>query len=267
MTGLRNTLMENGFDPKAAFNFARMALSQKGVTIGKNGKVHYKGAVYNAVDFAQSPLVKWVSGQTAKAKNEAAIKADPNYQLALANLGLARDQTNAGLDAQQRQSLLEFGDPSFVQNDPSLAAAAGANPFGTSQLLARAYQAQQNEVRNTANRAGTLFGGGYGSGMMEAQHQYAGQNYNATSALQNLLDSISMQKAQAGQSYDLGSRSALLQTQQNLAAAGTLSASAPKLKIGKFHLWAMPKGPRRPRNPGTVRGPGGTGGYGGGPGL
>lgn len=246
---LRNELINQGLDPQSAFNFARMALSQKGVTIGRNGKVHYRHALYTAADFANSPLVKYVTGEKAKAANQKALLADPNYQMALSQLGLARDQSQAALDAQRRQATLDFGDPSFVQNDPILAAAVGANQFSTSQALKDSYAQQQRSVTQNANTAGTLFGGGNTSGQQQATHVYAGQQQEATSALQNLMNSLTMQGSQLSQNYNLGQQNALLQTQQNLQEQGLLSKSGPKLKYGKFSLYKPPRQPRRPRAP------------------
>lgn len=272
LSNLQNALIEKGFDANQAFRFARMALTQKGVEIGRNGQVHYKGSLYKAADFVNNPLIQYVTGAKAKAENEAALKADPNYQMALAQLGLARDQSQSALDAQKRQALIDFGDPSFVQGDPALAAAAGANPFGTAQTLLRNYGADQRQIAQQSNDLGTNFGGGQQSGMLEAQHQFAGQQSNATSALQNLLDSITMQGSQYSQNYDLGAKNALLQTQQNLQAQGLLSAHGPKMKFGTYHLFTgrppRPPRTRQPRPPRTDQGlGGGMGGPGANPGL
>src|SRR5438132_1750970 len=222
ITNLRNALIDKGFGANEALRFARMALSQKGVQIGAGGRVHYQGTMYHATDFVNNPLIQWVTGAKAKAANEATLKADPNYQAALANLALTRDQQQSALDAQRNQSLLDFGDPTFVQNNPILAAQAGANRFGTSQLLQQAYgQAQQGYQRNLES-AGTLFGGGAQSAALAGQRAFAGQQQQAVSALQNLLQGLSMQRSQADQGYALGQQNALLQTQQNLAAEGRL---------------------------------------------
>lgn len=255
LTNLTNALYEKGFSGAEAQRFAHMALTQKGVQIARNGRVHYKGGIYNAVDFVNSPLIKYVTGAKAKAANEAALKADPNYQQALASLGLARDQSQAALDSQRRQTLIDFGDPSFVQNDPTLAAAVGANPFGTAQTLLRNYQGDQRVIAQRSNDLGTNFGGGQQSGMLEAQHQFAGQEANATSALQNLLQSIGMQGGQLTQNYDLGAKNALLQTQQNLQAQGLLAAHAPKVKFGTYRLFnnRVPRPPRRRQNGQSAR--------------
>lgn len=239
-----------------------MALSQKGVTIGRKGQIHYKGSLYGAKDFATSPLVQYVSGEKAKILNQAKIEADPNYQAALAQLKLSMTQNQAGLDAQRRQALVDYGDPTFVQNDPVLAAAVGANRFGTSQLLQQSYNQNLGQVQNQSNVAGTLFGGGAQAGRQEAQRQFAGGAQQNVSALQNLLNSLTLQSQQLSQNYNLGSQNALLQTQQNLGQMGTLSASAPKFHIGAFHMFRPPRQPRLAT--GGLRGkqPGGGGGMG-----
>lgn len=248
VTGLVNALMEKGYNSADALKFATMALKQHGVTIGRGGKVHYKGGLYNAHQFVNSPLIAYVTGAKAKAANEATLKADPNYQQALATLALARDQGNAALTQQRTQALTDFGDPTFVQNDPTLAAAVGANPFGTSRLLEQGYQQQRQNVGQTANLLGTNFGGGVQSGMLGAQHTFAGQQSQATSALQNLLNSLSLQQSQLGQNYTLGAQNALVQSQQNLAQQGLLSASAPRPKKGaSYNLF---KGPPHPTHGG-----------------
>jgi hypothetical protein len=256
MNGLVNALVLKGFTGQQAQQFARMALTQKGVTIGKGGRVHYKGGVYNAQQFVDSPLIRYVTGAKAKAANEATIKADPNYQQALATLALARDQGNAALTQQRTQALTDFGDPTFVQNDPTLAAAVGANPFGTSRLLEEGYRTQLGSNAQQANLLGTNFGGGLTSANLGAQHTFAGQQSQATGALQNLLNSLSLQSSQLGQNYTLGQQNALVQSQQNLQQQGLLSASAPKVKFGTYNLFhaakaqaGAPRPPRPPRRP------------------
>lgn len=240
-TNLQNALIAKGFSSHDAGQFARMALTQKGVEIGRGGRVHYKGGVYNANQFVTNPLIQYVTGAKAKAANEATIKADPNYQQALANLALTRDQQQAAITQQRSQALTDFGDPTFVQGDPALAAAAGANPFGTSQLLQNAYATQQRSVAANANQIGTNFGGGQTSGNIAAQRQFAGQQSGAVTALQNLLNGLSLQSSQLGQDYTLGSQNALVQSQQNLQQQGLLSKSAPKIKFGTYNLFRAPK--------------------------
>lgn len=245
VTKLQNELILNGLSPPDAQRFARMALSRPGVQIGRQGRVHYRGEMYNAQQFADSPLLKYVTGEKAKALNKAALESDPNYQMALSQLGLTRDQSQSALDQQRRQSLLDFGDPSFVQNDPTLAAAVAANPFSTSRLQQEAYDRQRLAATNQANRYGTFYGGGQVSGQAEAQRSFAGSSAGGVTALQGLLDSINSQQANLGQNYSLGQRSALLQTQQNLAAQGLLSSvSPPKFHVGQFNLWKPPRSRR-----------------------
>jgi hypothetical protein len=108
------------------------------------------------------------------------------------------------------------------------------------------YQQNQNMVSQAANRAGTNFGGGAVSGQLEAQHQFAGSQANASSALGNLLGSLNQQGTSLSQNQALGGQQALLQTQQNLAQEGVLSASAPKLNTGgSYHLWRAQQQARR----------------------
>ena len=188
-----------------------------------------------------------MTGAKAKAANEAFIKADPNYQMALSQLGLARDQSQSALDARGGRPHWTSATRASSRTTRYWAAAA-ANKFSTTQALQDQYAQQQRTVRSTANAAGTLFGGGQVSGQQQATHIFAGQQQEATSAIQNLLNSLSMQSSQLGQNYSLGQQNALLQTQQNLLAQGSLSKSGPKLKINPFKLY-NPKQPRRPRQP------------------
>lgn len=242
---LQNELIANGLSPSDAQRFAKMALSQQGVSIGRRGGVHYKGEVYNAQQFADSPLLKFVTGEKAKAANLAALESDPNYQMALSQLGLTRDQSQAALDQTRRQALIDYGDPNFVSSDPTLAAAVAANPFSTSRLQQEAYDRQRLAAATAANRAGVTFGGGAVAGQQEAQRSFAGGTSTGVSALQGLLDSITQQTANLGQNYSLGQRSALLQTEQNLTAQGLLqSVRPPTFHIGQFKLWRPPR-PRR----------------------
>jgi hypothetical protein len=238
--------MEKGFSSQDAYNFARMALTQKGVKIGRHGRIEYKGNVYKAQAFATNPLVQYVTGEKAKAANKAALLADPNYQMALQQLGLARDQGNATIGTQRNQALIDFGDPTFVQGDRALQAAVGANPFGTSQTLYHNNQQNLQGLLQNANITGVAAGGGLQSGQQQAQHVYAGQQANATSALQNLLNNLTQQSQQLGQNYNLGQQNALLQTQQNLQQQGLLAAHGPKLNYGTYKLW-NPRPPRQPR--------------------
>lgn len=262
MTGLENALMMKGFSSHDATQFARMALTQKGVTIGRNGRVHYKGGLYSAAQFVNNPLIAYVTGAKAKAANMATLKADPNYQQALATLALTRDQSQSAIDQQRSQALLDFGDANFVQNNPALAASAGANPFGTSRLLEQGYQQQRQDISQSANQLGTNFGGGITAANVAAQHTFAGQQSQATSALQNLLNGLSLQSTQLGQDYTLGAKNALVQSQQNLQQQGILSASAPKVKFGTFNLFRHPRKPRAPHAPPPPKPPGhGSKGY------
>lgn len=253
VTNLSNALMANGLDSSSALRFARMALTQKGVTIGRRGFIHYQGSRYNANQFATSPLARYVTGAKAKAMNEAAIKSDPNYQAAISQLALTQQQGQAGLDAQRRSALLDFGDPNFVRGDPTLAAAVGANPFSTSRLLQQQYDQQRQGLASQANVIGTSFGGGLASGNVGAQHAFAGSQANASSALNNLLGSLTQQGTSLSQNQALGGQQALLQTQQNLAQEGVLSASAPKYSVGHFNLFRQKA--QRQRQP-RVRPPG-----------
>ena len=259
MTGLTNALIQKGFTGQQAQQFARMALTQKGVTIGRGGRIHYKGDIYRSQAFINNPLVSYVTGEKAKAANKAALLADPNYQMALQQLGLARDQGNATLTSQRNQALLDFGDPTFVQGDPTLAAAVGANPFGTSQTLYHNQQQNLQGLNQQANQLGVSAGGGLVSGQQQAQHVYAGQQAGATSALQNLLDNLTQQSQQLGQNYNLGQQNALLQTQQNLQAQGLLAAHGPGLKFGTYKLFnqrpARGLGGRLSNANGTLRQP------------
>jgi hypothetical protein len=249
VTGLTNALMEKGLDSNSALRFARMALTQKGVTIGRNGFIRYQGSRYSGADFANTPLANYITGAKAKALNEAKIKNDPNYQAAIAQLALTQQQGQAGLDAQRRSALLDFGDASYVQGDPTLAAAVAANPFSTSRLIQQQYGRDQAAAQQSANRAGTLYGGGAVSGALGAQHVFAGNEANATTALQNLLGSLGQQGTALSQNQTIGGQQALLQTQQNLAQEGVLSASAPRYHVGAFNLFhnARAEGQRRRR--------------------
>ena len=263
---LRNALIDKGLDPNSALRFAQVALAKaQGASIGPRGQIHLKGQVYNAKDFANTPLIDFITGAKAKAANQKVLLADPTYQQNLAQLGLSRDQSLADLEAQRRSALIDFGDASFVQGDPVLAAAIRANKdFSTSALLNQAYQRQQNQVQQAAGAAGTVFGGGLQSGLGEARRVYAGNEADATRTLVDLLSNINMQRANLGQNYDLGQRGALLQAQQALTAAGVLQpATPPALKKGPFKWWTPPHppaggGPRPPRPPRGV----GTGGGG-----
>jgi len=251
---VRNAFMEQGVDPNLALKYARVILSRPKVEIGRGGTIYWKGQAYKPDAFATSGLANLITGKTAETKNEAAIKGDPGYLQAIAQLGLARDQATAGLSDQQRQALIQFGDPSFI-TDPTLAAEANANPFSDSRLLAAAYQNQQQAVRQSANNAGVFQGGGLTSGLNEAQRQYAGQNQDAVTKLQQLLASINLQQAQAQQAYGVGQDQAFQDAYQALLASGAIKpAQAPNFAVSGYSLHH----PARPAGGG-----GGGGGAGG----
>ena len=246
VTQLRNALIDRGIDPAAALRFAQVALAkQQGASIGKGGRIHFKGDVYNAADFAKTPLIDVITGAKARADNQKVLLDDPAYRQTLAELTLNRDQGISDLEAQRRTALIDFGDPAFVEGDPVLAAAVKANrDFSISGLLNTNYQRNQHDVQQAASRAGTVFGGGVHSGMLEAQRVFAGNQADATRTLTDLLSNVNMQKANYGQNYELGQRGALLQAQQALTAAGVLQPETPpSLRSGGFK-WFKPPPPR-----------------------
>lgn len=242
ITKLQGELIKKGLDPGSALKFAELSLSKaQGVSIGKGGLIHYKGRAYNAADFAHTPLIDYVTGAKAQAENKAALESDPVYQQTLANLGLNRDQSLAQLSSERRNSLIDFGDPSFVTGDPVLAAAVKANPFSTSNLLAEANRRNVSNMTQNANMAGTIFGGGLVSGTREANRQNSADQADALTKLTRYLTENNMQQTNIGQTYDLGQRNALVQAQQALTSAGLFNAStAPNLKAGGFKLFRPP---------------------------
>src|SRR3954463_4761586 len=56
VTSLTNALIEGGLGSNSALRFARMALTQKGVQIGRGGAIRYKGSRYTGADFAKTGL-------------------------------------------------------------------------------------------------------------------------------------------------------------------------------------------------------------------
>lgn len=253
-----NALVESGTSPTDSQRLAKILLTRPGVTLGKGGNIFWKGTRYDPTAFAKSDLAKLATGATAEAKNQTAIQGDPGYLQALASLGLARDQATAGLEDQRRQALIEFGDPSFAGSDATLAAEARANPFGTSQLLSKNYTDQQSAARQLANRGGVYQGGALTSGLGEAQRQYALNNQEQTTALQQLLASLAQQQAAAGQAYGVGQSQAQLDAYNALLASGAIhAAQAPNWGVGSFAVKGYGK---------LGQGGGGGGGGGGGAG-
>lgn len=231
---LRNSLMQRGYDPASAAHLARAILSQPGVKLGQK-LVYYKGQKFTPEAFAKTRLVDWATGDLAKRQNQSAIRGDAGYMQALAQLGLNRDTSYAGLDDQRRRAILQFGDPSFAGNDALLGGQARSNPFSTSNLLNQQYEAQKRQAAQASNQAGTIFGGGYQSGQQGVAHQNALSQSEATQSLSDLLSSLSQQRALSGQSYGIGQQAASMDATQRLLQAGSLHATAaPHLGIGAF---------------------------------
>lgn len=232
---VRNGLTDRGIDSQLALHLARVLLTRPGVRIEKGGKILFHGTEYDPAAFAKSHLADIATGTVAQQRNQKAIEGDPGYLQAMANLGLSRDQALAGLADQRRQALIQFGDPSFAGSDALTAGAARANPFGTSQLLAKQYADQKLAAANAANRAGTYFGGGEASGQNQAQRDYAAQNQDATTQLESLLASLDQQNALANQGYSVGQNQAKLDAYNALLASGAIhAASAPNWNVGNF---------------------------------
>lgn len=232
---VRNALTDRGIASDLALHLARVLLTRPGVKIERNGKIFYHGQQFDATAFGSSHLADVASGKFAEQQNQKVIEGDPGYQQAMANLALARDQSLAGLADQRRQALIQFGDPSFAGQDTLTAGAAAANPFGTSQLLARQFQLDKLAEANAANRAGTTFGGGAQSGQDQAQRNYSAQNQDAVTQLQSLLSSLDQQNALAQQGYGVGQNQARLDAYNALLASGAIhAATPPNWRVGSF---------------------------------
>ncbi len=244
LAGLTNALTDSGLPSADAGRFASLILSRPGVAIMRDGSIRHKGQRYSAKDFATSQLADFVTGRRAQAQNKSAIEGDPGYQQELADLTLARDEAVGSFDDQRRRAILEFGDASFA-DDPLLGGQASANPFSTSRLMQAAYEKQAGEVRQAANRYGTLFGGGLTSGMAGASRAAAGQQTEATRSLQDLLANLAQQSAGARRSFDFGRTGSLQSATQRLLESGTIHAArAPTLKNLGYRFW---NGPQRRR--------------------
>lgn len=237
-------LEKRGIDAAVSGHMAKLILSRPGVVITPKG-VRYHDRHFSYGDFARSPLASLISGIRARNMNRATIQSEPGYMQALAELGLQRDLQTAGLGEQRSRSILDFGDPLFAGANHLLGAEAAANPYSTSRLLARARDQSYNQVTNVANRAGTLFGGGYQSGRKEAERVAGFQQFDATRSLEDLLTSLDRQKAEAQQIYQVGKAGALQGATQRLMSAGLFHpAKAPTgLAVRPFQLrlpWRQP---------------------------
>lgn len=250
VANVRNALMEKGMNATDASKYAKLALTQPHVTLGKGGSIFYKGRRFNPAQFAQSGLVNYVTGKRASTLNQKAITGDAGYQATLAQLALARDQGNAALEAQRRDAEIQFGDPSFVQGDPLTAGAALANPNSTVALLNLQKQRADAAAGEAANRAGTYYGGGLQSGLAENQRVNVAQNQDAVTKLQQLLSQIGTGIGNANQTYAVGQNNAYQQAYQDMLKAGTIHAAAPpNLSVGGFH-YNFPQ-PQQVHNPGN----------------
>jgi hypothetical protein len=248
----------------AARHFAQLALTRPGVRLGQGGKIFYKppgshgpAQRFAPLAFAKSHLVQAATGALAQQRNEAAIQGDPQYMQTVAQLAQARDQSLAGLDDQTRQSLIEYGDPTFAGSDAQTAAAASQNPFSTASLQRQAYQQNLSQTQQDANRLGVAAGGGIQSGVRGVQQQYAGQVQDAVTKLQQLLGATAQERAFAGQTYTQGQSQAALDAYNALLASGAIhAAKPPNWAVGSYRI-------RRPAGPPRHPAPGGGGGGGG----
>jgi hypothetical protein len=248
----------------AAMHFAQVALTRPGVRLGPGGKIFYKppgshgpGQRFAPLAFAKSQLVQQATGALASQRNQAAIQGDPQYLQTVAQLAQARDQSLAGLDDQTRQSLIEYGDPTFAGSDAATAAAASQNPFSTASLQRQNYQSNLSQEQQQANRLGVSAGGGAISGRQGVQQQYAGQVQDAITKLQQLLGATAQERAMAGQTYTQGQSQAALDAHNALLASGSIhAAKPPSWAVGTYQI-------RKPRG----NGGGGNGGGVGHPGL
>jgi hypothetical protein len=247
----------------AAMHFAQVALTRPGVRLGPGGKIFYKppgssgpGQRFAPLAFAKSQLVQQATGALASQRNQAAIQGDPQYLQTVAQLAQARDQSLAGLDDQTRQSLIEYGDPTFAGSDAATAAAASQNPFSTASLQRQNYQSNLSQEQQQANRLGVSAGGGAISGRQGVQQQYAGQVQDAITKLQQLLGATAQERAMAGQTYTQGQSQAALDAYNALLASGSIHAAKPPAwAVGTYQI-------RKPRGNGNGGG-GGNGGVGG----
>jgi len=217
-----------------ARRFAAIILSRPGVELGAKGNIFWNGKRYNANQFAGSKLAQRATGLLAQQSNETALQGSPAYLQAQAELGLQRDQALAGLEDTRRQSLIQFGDPTFAGSDAATASAAAANPYSTSRLMGIANTNQQNAIREQANRLGTYNGGGLQSGLNQQQLAYGGQTQDAATKMQNLLSSVNQQEGFANQAYNIGMAGAKTDAYNQMLASGYTAASQPTWKPGSY---------------------------------
>lgn len=237
---LRRGLVAGGVDEQAAARYARLVLSRPGVLIGAK-HIRYKGKGYKPAAFANTELARRITGQLAAAQNRKAILGEPGYLTDLANLTLQRELTESPLALQRRRAILEFGDPRFAGSDALLGGEASANPYSTSKLIGEAFQRQLGAVGQASNRAGTLFGGGYESGVAEAGRQRVSQEFEATRSLEDLLSSLDRQRADVGRIFDVGKSGALQMATQRLLQSGAIhAAQAPNLRMRRFRIRTGP---------------------------
>jgi len=253
---------------KSAAQYAKEILTHVGAdgkplyTLGRGGSIFFRGQKYSPAQIAGSTFAQRATGAFAQKQNEAAISGDPGYLQAMANLGLSRDQSVAGLQDQQRQALIEFGDPTFAGTDAQTAAEAAVNPFSTTRLQAQQYAQQQQAARSQANRLGTAYGGGLESGLSAAQQSYAGQVQDTAAKLEALLGAINTQQAGAQQAYDVGQQQARMDAYNALLASGAIhAATPPKWAIGTYAVkgyGGVPSGGGQAGHPPAPPPPGGA---------
>jgi hypothetical protein len=225
-SGLIAGLEGSGMSSPDAERYARLILSRPGVVIGPK-YVRYKGKKFAPEAFAKTSLADLITGRTAERRNKAAIEGEPGYLTDLANLQLQRELSTGTIGDQRRRAILEFGDPRFAGADSLLGGEATANPYSTSRLLDLQHTRRLGEVRQAANRAGTLFGGGYQSGVSAENKAFGATQFDATRSLEDLLAGLDRQKAEGGRIFDVGQSTALQAATQRLLSTGALRAAKP----------------------------------------
>lgn len=236
-------LQGSTLDAPTAQRFARTLLSNPHVKIGPGGALTFRGKSYTADQFAKSPFAALVTGTHAAELNKRAIEGEAGYLSDISRARFQQQLDTAGLEDQRRRAVLDYGDPLFAGQDPTLAAEASRNPFSIRAALARASDIQQQQARQAANRAGTFQGGGLQSGLGEVQRQTAVQGSDALRQVQDLLSQIGQRTAQAGSAFALTQNEAYQNAAQRLSANGALHAATPppvNWTVGQYHYAARP---------------------------
>lgn len=228
------------------------AANAKKAPTGPNPQGRLPAAVNQGVAPAGAGANQATGAQPAApigAKTTYDYSSDPILQLTTANSNLAIQQAQAAALAQQKQQLIQYGDPGLalaILGDKNTADAAAANTSSTLAQLAAKNKQAVRDTNETENKANLTFSSDRGYKLGLAQQAYLNDQSAAAGSLQSNLTGINQdvlaatQKAAgdeisaASAAYNRAIKNPIGVTQTHMAGAaqlpqvhGTVPAGSP----------------------------------------